>query len=57
MVCSLCEQHEDDEKFSCLDVLWRHLSQMKEGDGHFKFLRLAKVAKLGLLIPQSNAAE
>ena len=49
--------NEDDEKFYRMDVLWQHLSQMKGGDGRFTFLRLAKVAKLVLLIPHSNAAE
>ena len=47
---------EDDEKcYYRMDVLWHFLSTLKMPDSSLCFGRLAKVAKLVLVIPHSNA--
>ena len=40
-----------------LDILWHHLSMMKDPDGTHRFSRLAKIALLILSVPHSNAEE
>ena len=37
------------------DVVWDHLSKVKDASGNFKFPIISKVAKLVLTIPHSNA--
>ena len=40
-----------------MDVIWGYLSEMKRADGSLVFEHLAKVAKLVLIVPHSNAGE
>ena len=50
--------HNDND--SChhrMDIVWSELGKKKFPDGTFKFSRLSKVAKLVLVIPNSNAEE
>ena len=40
-----------------MDIVWAHISQMKNADGSLMFERLSKVAILILTLPHSNAEE
>lgn len=48
---------DNNNKYYRMDVLWQHLSVMKDPDGSFCFERLSAVAKLVLVIPHSYAEE
>ena len=40
-----------------LDIIWHHLSIMKDPDHTLRFNRLSQIAKLIMVIPHSNAQE
>lgn len=50
-------KEEDGKCYYRMDILWHFLSKLKMPDGSCCFGRLAKVAKLVLVIPHSNAEE
>ena len=50
-------KEDDDKCYYRLDILWHFLSTLKMPDSSLCFGRLAKVAKLVLVIPHSNAEE
>ena len=50
-------KEDDDKCYYRLDILWHFLSTLKMPDSSLCFRRLAKVAKLVLVIPHSNAEE
>lgn len=54
---TITEDDEKDTKYYRMDYLWQFLSSVKDGDGSLKFPNLAKVAKVVLVIPHSNAQE
>ena len=47
----------DQSHTNRMDLICKYLSSVKSADGTFSFSRLAKVGKLVLLLPHSNAAE
>ena len=49
--------HEDEKSYHRMDILWQYVSTMKTPDHMPRFLMLAKVAMLVLIIPHSNAEE
>ena len=48
---------ESEAQHHRMDLIWAHLSTMKNPDGTVRFAKLAKVALLVLIIPHSNAQE
>lgn len=48
---------ENEKHYYRMDILWHFLSTLKMPDSSLCFGRLAKVAKLVLVIPHSNAEE
>lgn len=44
-------------RMDIMDIVWAHLSMMKSPDGTVRFMKLANVACLVLVIPHSNAQE
>lgn len=50
---------ENDDGTCCqrMDIIWSELGRKKLPDGSYQFSHLAKVAKLVLVIPHSNAEE
>ena len=43
------------QDFLRMDIIWDHLSKVKDASGKFKFPIISRVAKLVLTIPHSNA--
>lgn len=48
---------EDEKKTYRMDTIWAYLSVAKDPDGTSRFSKLAKVARLVLTLPHSNAEE
>lgn len=48
---------EDEKKIYRMDTIWAYLSAVKNPDGTSRFSKLAKVARLVLTLPHSNAEE
>ena len=38
-----------------MGIVWHHLSSLKTPDGNLRFNQLCKIAKLVVVLPQSNA--
>lgn len=48
---------DDDNKYYRMDILWHHMSTIRDPDSTYRFGRLSAVAMLTLVIPHSNAEE
>ena len=48
---------DEAQKHYRMDMIWNYLSSMTSPDGVLRFHRLARVAKLVLVLPHSNASE
>ena len=48
---------ESEAQHHRMDLIWAHLSTMKNPDGTVRFAKLSKAALLVLTIPHSNAQE
>ncbi len=49
---------DDDSNQHCrMDIVWKHLSEMRNPDNSLMFKKLSKVTLLVLTLPHSNAEE
>ena len=48
---------KEDNTYCRMDIVWHHISTMRDPDNTLRFARLSQIVKLILVIPHSNAEE
>ena len=54
---TVTDGENEEHRYFRMDILWNYMSTLRTPDHSLRFKRLCKIAKLVLLIPQSNAEE